>query len=154
MSRRSFAVIPAVALSIAFALSGCTSSEQRAEELTQALIDGGYAKSFTPMDEVFLKDLKWASQGVSDNCMSIIEVTDYEMLRRAAETGLLPADRVEVWVAKDSDDNTAVNGNFILAKARQDGEYCGTLMGDHGEDELPGADDFQDEVVRFFREIK
>lgn len=65
-------------LSACLVLSACasTSSEERLHELSQAMIDGGYATSFEKMDQRFLDDLEWVGLGVSDGCMSIIEVTD------------------------------------------------------------------------------
>lgn len=144
-------------LSACLVLSACasTSSEERLNELAQAMIDGGYATSFEKMDQRFLDDLEWVGLGVSDGCMSIIEVTDSGKLEFVADTGLLAASRVEVRVAMVTHQEIAVNGRFVLARVRKSGEYCDTLYGNFLK-ELPcfGMKERQNEAVRYFRSIE
>lgn len=143
-----------VLISACLLLSACASSEERLDKLSRAMIDGGYATSFEPTDQGYLDRLESAGLGVSDGCMSIIEITDRERLVFASETGMLATEADAASLAMDSDGNTAVNGRFILVKSLQDGEYCATLYGDYLEDRpSPEMDARHDEAARYFRSI-
>ncbi|WP_406708714.1 hypothetical protein [Trueperella pyogenes] len=136
-------------------LSACASSEERLNELAQAMVDGGYATSFERMDQHFLDDLTWVGLGASDGCMSIIEVTNRAKLEFAADTGLLAASHAEVRVALVTHSEIAVNGRFVLARVRKSGEYCETLYGNYVERRaFREMEARHNEAVRYFRAIK
>lgn len=149
-------------VSIVSALSACSSanSEERMQELEAALIDAGYASEFVPMDEDFIEKLTWVKGGVASECLAILEVDDSEMLARAAETGYLASADAEVWLVEGDDVGTAVNGDFILARARQSGDSCGSVYEKYLDiwDSVEAsyaveAKEKQAEIALFFQEI-
>lgn len=142
-------------VAIVSALSACSSanSEERMRELEAALIDAGYASEFEPMDEDFIERLAWVKGGVASECLAILEVDDSEMLTRAAEVGHLAAE-AEVWLVKGDGVGTAVNGDFILARARKSGDLCNSVFEKYEDSwDSSEAKEKQAEIAQFFQEI-
>lgn len=146
----------ALLVAIVSALSACSSanSEERMRELEAALIDAGYASEFVPMDEDFIEKLGWVKGGVASECLAILEVDDSEMLTRATQDGRLASADAEVWLVKGDDVGTAVNGDFILARARKSGDLCNSVFEKYQNSwDSEEAKEQAKEIAQFFKEI-
>lgn len=143
-------------VSFVSALSACSSgnTEGRMQKLEDVLIEAGYASEFLPMDEDFIEKLSWVKSGVASECLAILEVDDPEMLTRAAQEGRLASADAEVWLVKGDGVGAAVNGDFVLARARKSGDLCNSVFEKYQDrwdsEEAKGK---EKEIAQFFKEI-